>query len=1545
MREMKKYTTIIVLIILVIHCLGSVIPATGIKSVNNVDKNGTERDGTTSISKLVHDPHDPICIDGDLEFTQENGVRNPWADGTEIDPYYIGGWDINASTANGIYIGNTTAYFNISNCHVYDGKSNSKNGIYLYNVTNGKIDSVTSYNNSYGILIENSPNAAIITSIIYNNTMSGIYFVSSNTNMFLCILENNYYGIVLSSSSNVVINNCTVNSISEDIYLTSSSSLVTLNTTFNKTKFGDTTSILTVKWYLHTKVINLTGNPIPDATVRILDNANGTFDQNYKTGSDGWVRWIDCTEYWQNQTTMIYYTPHNVTANKTGYATNYSDVTIDSSKEITIKLKDMDKPAITNIEANPSFQEVNHSVNITCVVTDNVGVSEVFLNITYPDDSYENISITQNKTGNTYYCNKTYDMIGWYNYTILANDTSNNWNNSENYSFDIREDLTKPSITNVNVTPEYQSIGGYVNITCNVTDNVEVDEVYINITGPPDFEGRNETMIRTAETDDYYYNANYSDKGIYYFYIWANDTNKNQNVSGVDQFEIDITGPTILSTQPTPQIQKVNGYVNITCNVTDNVKVDKVFLNITYPNGTLLDNFSMIGVELDANGNGTYYYNTNYSFLGNYPFYIWANDTSDNQNKSELHFFKIVISLLPPTNLSIKINNDAIYTNSASVNLTLEGENATEMAFSENLEDWTDWELWATEYNFNLTEGDGNKTVYFKARNDFNETEPVNDTIILDVTPPNVTLIMDPQEPNGQNNWYASNVTINLTATDNTSMVYKNKILYRIQSDAGWGNWTQYDENITVEEDGIYYIEYNVTDMAGNKANNADNLLEVKIDKTEPDAASMSVIINGNNSYINNLTVVLTLSANDTTSGVKNMSISNDGTNWTEMEFASSYEWELAPGEDGTRYVYFKVTDEAGNSVPEPINDTITLDTTLPTSNYTMSPPVSDDDWTEDDVMVTINGYDTGGPSEEANSGVFQIAFRIGTYSADAWSWGTWNYESNGYKIPFADEGTYKVEYYAIDNATNEGDTGTTTVFSVDKVAPTVTIRLTPDTPDGENDWYTSAVTVTIEATDLGSGVNTSTIEYCYDGVSWDHTYTGPFPVSDEGEHTIYARAADNAGKTGGATPKLFKIDKTDPTLTISFSGTTGENDWYTSDVEVNITAADTALGSGVVTSTIEYSYNEVDWNPYTGVFNVSDEGEHKFYARAKDNAGRTCSASKSLKIDRTDPTVTIRLTPDTPDGENDWYTSAVTVTIEATDLGSGVSSVDYSYDNVSWNTYIEAFTVSDKGEHKIYARAKDNAGRTGNATPVTFKIDKTAPTGTISINMNATYTNTTTVALTLFGNDVNGVASMRFSEDNINYSEWETYNTSKSWNLSAGDGTKTIYVKFKDTAGLESLPINASIILDTKAPILTVSEPENNKKTTESSILIRGYVDEVNVTVKINGVNAVREGKEFWDKIKLVEGKNIIVIIAEDQAGNKNSTTIIIYREKGPIKIDPYWLILIGAIILLVVFVLYEHLKKKKGGVERTTPLEEKVASDHPPGFNAGRRKEEGEK
>ena len=56
----------------------------------------------------------------------------------------------------------------------------------------------------------------------------------------------------------------------------------------------------------------------------------------------------------------------------------------------------------------------------------------------------------------------------------------------------------------------------------------------------------------------------------------------------------------------------------------------------------------------------------------------------------------------------------------------------------------------------------------------------------------------------------------------------------------------------------------------------------------------------------------------------------------------------------------------------------------------------------------------------------------------------------------------------------------------------------------------------------------------------------------------------------------------------------------------------------------------------------------------------------------------------------------------------------------------------------------------------------------------------------------------MKFSNDNITYSTPESYATTRAWTLTSGDGTKTVYAKFKDSAGSWSNAYTDTIVLNT---------------------------------------------------------------------------------------------------------------------------------------------------
>ncbi|HBV99392.1 MAG TPA: hypothetical protein DEF36_20425, partial [Desulfotomaculum sp.] len=109
---------------------------------------------------------------------------------------------------------------------------------------------------------------------------------------------------------------------------------------------------------------------------------------------------------------------------------------------------------------------------------------------------------------------------------------------------------------------------------------------------------------------------------------------------------------------------------------------------------------------------------------------------------------------------------------------------------------------------------------------------------------------------------------------------------------------------------------------------------------------------------------------------------------------------------------------------------------------------------------------------------------------------------------------------------------------------------------------------------------------------------------------------------------------------------------------------------------------------------------------------------------------------------------------------------------------------ISDGTSYGVYA--VDAAGNTSTISGVAFTADLAAPTGgSISINGGDTYTTSTTVTLTL---SATGASEMMVSEDSgFSGASYEAYATSKSFTLSSGDGTKTVYVKYRDAAGNEA--------------------------------------------------------------------------------------------------------------------------------------------------------------
>ncbi|MCJ2512118.1 MAG: right-handed parallel beta-helix repeat-containing protein, partial [Candidatus Thermoplasmatota archaeon] len=183
--------------------------------------------------------HDPIYISGDTEFTSANGVAG--GSGTASDPYIIEGWDIDATTAHGIWIEDTSVYFTIRNCFVHDGENDYIYGIYLLRCVNGTVTGNDCTSNWYGIYLSNSSDNTLTNNTCSENGDGIGIWDSSNDNTLTnnTCSSNNWDGINLGSSNNNTLsdNNCSNND--NGIRLGSSSNnTLSDNTVLSSRRYG-----------------------------------------------------------------------------------------------------------------------------------------------------------------------------------------------------------------------------------------------------------------------------------------------------------------------------------------------------------------------------------------------------------------------------------------------------------------------------------------------------------------------------------------------------------------------------------------------------------------------------------------------------------------------------------------------------------------------------------------------------------------------------------------------------------------------------------------------------------------------------------------------------------------------------------------------------------------------------------------------------------------------------------------------------------------------------------------------------------------------------------------------------------------------------------------------------------------------------------------------------------------------------------------------------------------------------------------------------------
>lgn len=185
-------------------------------------------------------------------------------------------------------------------------------------------------------------------------------------------------------------------------------------------------------------------------------------------------------------------------------------------------------------------------------------------------------------------------------------------------------------------------------------------------------------------------------------------------------------------------------------------------------------------------------------------------------------------------------------------------------------------------------------------------------------------------------------------------------------------------------------------------------------------------------------------------------------------------------------------------------------------------------------------------------------------------------------------------------------------------------------------------------------------------------------------------------------------------------------------------------------------------------------------------------------------PSIEDHIPPVTTDNYDDlWHGADFTITLTATDDVSGVANTYYKINGGTAKTVGtdgQPIITTEGSNNMLEYWSKDNADNEETHHMLTdIKLDKTAPRGSIIINSGDSEATSRSVTLTLTATDaLSGVDKVRYSNDGVWDTEgWEAFSATKAWQLTTGNGDKTLYYQIMDKAGLASIDYSDMIYLN----------------------------------------------------------------------------------------------------------------------------------------------------
>lgn len=194
--------------------------------------------------------------------------------------------------------------------------------------------------------------------------------------------------------------------------------------------------------------------------------------------------------------------------------------------------------------------------------------------------------------------------------------------------------------------------------------------------------------------------------------------------------------------------------------------------------------------------------------------------------------------------------------------------------------------------------------------------------------------------------------------------------------------------------------------------------------------------------------------------------------------------------------------------------------------------------------------------------------------------------------------------------------------------------------------------------------------------------------------------------------------------------------------------------------------------------------------------------------------------------------------------LTNGANGVTLDYDYVAVEQFDQqpsgdilpdgpfTWTLDETGFGKktVYVQVQDAAGNTVTVSGDInyYLVDMQAPSVNLSINGSQQYTSSANVMLEISAKDdltQADLLKMRLSNDFQSWTQWEPYKPYREWQLSGGDGMKTVYVQVQDASGNIGTA-HASIVLKTSNPGVQVNTAVlSSNSGTPGTITLNGQV------------------------------------------------------------------------------------------------------------------------